>query len=211
MILLIYWIIVSNKKCYSHKWNNWQSPKKHISVTWLVSMWFYDFGDVVDQNTYYLMVMCFLVRQTKKRWDIPTSIFLVNLAYSDGAIEFMSPISVTVGIVKIEDGWSVSIRRTRGLNISMFLISLFSLLAIALDKYNAVVRGLSNWHRMSIKWAKMRYVVNRIGQFIRIIPLTYFYGSNELDSIILCLIIPRIVLLFLLNEIILYTFIGWYY
>jgi len=46
------------------------------------------------------------VRQTKKLREIPTNVFILSLAASDGMIGLMTPIFATLRFLKIEDEWS---------------------------------------------------------------------------------------------------------
>ena len=148
------------------------------------------------------------VNQTKKLREIPTIIFILSLAASDGIIGLLTPIFVTFKFLEIDHGWNESLCAIYGPYISIFFISLLTLLAIAGDRYMAVVHPLSYRQRMTTKRAKVISIVVWIVPFTSIVPLTCLYDSNGGESTTSRLVFSKLVLLILLQIIIIGALLG---
>ncbi|KAK2140719.1 hypothetical protein LSH36_1268g00000 [Paralvinella palmiformis] len=142
------------------------------------------------------------VKQTKKLREIPTNVFILGLAASDGVIGLMTPIFITLRFLKIEDAWSGTVCVLYGPHFSMFWISLLTLLAIAVDRYIAVVQPLSYRQRITTKRAKIISVAIWIVAFSLITSLTCLFGSFGVGSTAVRIVFPKQVSMFFLQIII---------
>ncbi|KAK2138733.1 hypothetical protein LSH36_2509g00002 [Paralvinella palmiformis] len=148
------------------------------------------------------------VRQTKKLREIPTNVFILSLAASDGMIGLMTPIFATLRFLKIEDEWSGTVCVLYGPHFSTFWISLLTLLAISVDRYIAVVHPISYKRRITTKRAKFMSVVIWIVAFSLITTLTCIYGSIGEDSTSVRIVFPKQFSVFFLQIIILGPVLG---
>jgi len=124
------------------------------------------------------IVTLIAVRRTKKLRRVPTNIFITNLAASDGMIGLAMPFmslfdySATMGI------WKVYVCTIVGPYYAIFNTSLCTMLAIAVDRYIAVVHPLFYRRRMTTKIAFIVSLLIWVIELTFLTSLTCYYGSR---------------------------------
>ncbi|KAK2161122.1 hypothetical protein LSH36_121g12006 [Paralvinella palmiformis] len=148
------------------------------------------------------------VHRTKKLREIPTNIFILSLAASDGMVGLLTPVFVSFKFLDFEDGGNGIVCTIYGAYFAIFFISLLTLLAIAGDRYTAVAHPISHRQRLTTKRARIISIVIWIVPFIAIVPVACLYDSNGLEATTSQLIFPKLVLLLLLQIIIFGALLG---
>ena len=118
------------------------------------------------------------VKQTKKLRQIPTNTFIVSLASADGIIGLLSPGILLISRTDSQTLWIISACVVRGPYYAVFCISLFTLLAIAVDRYMAIVHPLVYRKRMTVRIARHICLVIWLIQVILWEALACYYGSE---------------------------------
>lgn len=138
------------------------------------------------------------VKKTKSLNRIPTNVFIVSLATSDGIIGLLIPILISVKLLDSDQIWIGTTCLLHGPYFSMFSISLLTLLAIAIDRYHAVVNPLVYRQRMTLRKARIITVVIWIMMFGIITGSTCYFGiyNNviQLKTRVLGLLFPKLLM-----------------
>ena len=119
------------------------------------------------------------VIKVKNLKQIPTNVFIMSLATSDGIIGLLLPVLVGVKFLDTEHVWKGTTCLLHGPYFSLFLTSLVTLLAIAVDRYLAVVHPLTYKQRMTIRRARIISVVIWILSFGILTTITCYYGLQR--------------------------------
>ena len=134
------------------EWNETTSlPVTDISRKWII---FY-FLVIVVQCLESLLIIggniltLVVLKRTKKLHDIPTHVFTASLALSDGFVGILIPFRLAMQTSEDVRYWQLSECIIRGLYYAVIPITLFTLSAIAVDRYIAVVHPLTYRRRMT--------------------------------------------------------------
>ena len=119
------------------------------------------------------------VNRTKKSRVIPTNTFIVSLALSDGLVGVFLPFIIVLNFAGDERVWAVSTCALRGPYFASFSVSLATLLAIAVDRYVAVVHPLYYKSHMTVRIARITVFVVWFLELLVIMPLTCYYGMKD--------------------------------
>ncbi|KAK2153219.1 hypothetical protein LSH36_304g06001 [Paralvinella palmiformis] len=127
----------------------------------------------------------------------------MSLASSDAIIGLLIPVFIGVKFLDTEQFSNVTMCLVNGPYVSLFNISLMTLLAIAVDRYLAIVHSLSYKQRMTPRRAKMVTAVIWFVSLCSLTSLTCYYGiqrnvSEQGIRIIGCLF-PNFVFMILLQ------------
>ncbi|KAK2141935.1 hypothetical protein LSH36_1014g00012 [Paralvinella palmiformis] len=172
----------------------------------------YTFRGILCLETLFILAgnaMTFVaIKRVKKLREIPTNIFVLSLAASDGMVGIITPIFIALKILKIDTEEDGMICLLQGSHVSMFLISLVTLLAVAVDRYLAVVHPLTYRQRMTIKRARIVTVLIWLLSFGLITSLSCYYGTTVLNSNTVRSLFPKAISLVLLQVMILGPVLG---
>ena len=143
------------------------------------------------------------IRKTKNLKKVPTNVFIMSLASSDAIIGLLIPVFVGVKFLDTEQFSNGTMCLLHGPYFSMFIISLMILLAIAVDRYLAIVHSLSYKQRMTLRRAKIITVVIWIVSLCSMTSLTCYYSFkrnvSEQGIRIIGSLYPKFVLMILLQ------------
>jgi tachykinin-like receptor len=118
------------------------------------------------------------VTRTKKLHKIPANTFILSLAFADGMVGVLSPAIVLTAITNEQHIWMSAVCLFRGPYYAMFSTSLVTLLAIAIDRYMAVVHPLIYRMRMTVNIARYTCIGIWLVQITLWEILTCYYGSQ---------------------------------
>jgi len=119
-----------------------------------------------------------VVIRTKKLRDVPANTFIMSLACADGMIGVLLPAIILTLLTYDQNIWIVSACIFRGPYYAMFSISLSTLLAIAIDRYVAVVHPLIYKMQMTVTIARFTCICIWLLQLALWETLTCYYGSR---------------------------------
>ena len=117
-----------------------------------------------------------VVIRTKKLRDVPANTFIMSLACADGMIGVLLPAIILTLLTYDQNIWIVSACIFRGPYYAMFSISLSTLLAIAIDRYVAVVHPLIYKMQMTVTIARFTCICIWLLQLALWETLTCYYG-----------------------------------
>ncbi|KAK2153914.1 hypothetical protein LSH36_281g02001 [Paralvinella palmiformis] len=118
------------------------------------------------------------VKRSMKLRNVPANTFILSLACADAMIGVLSPATLMTAITYDKHVWISSVCLFRGPYYAMFSTSLHTLLAIAIDRYIAVVHPLTYRMRMTINIARNICICIWLVQLTLWETLTCYYGSR---------------------------------
>ncbi|KAK2153911.1 hypothetical protein LSH36_281g02007 [Paralvinella palmiformis] len=118
------------------------------------------------------------VKRTMKLRKVPANTFILSLACADAMIGVISPAAVMTTITYDKHVWISSVCLFRGPYYAMFSTSLVTLLAIAIDRYMAVVHPLTYRMRMTVNIARNICICIWLVQLTLWETLTCYFGSQ---------------------------------
>ncbi|KAK2140721.1 hypothetical protein LSH36_1268g00019 [Paralvinella palmiformis] len=118
------------------------------------------------------------VKKSKKLRDVPTNTFIMSLACADGMIGVLLPDNILTLLTYNQNVWMTSTCLFRGPYYAMFSISLATLLAIAVDRYVAIVYPLIYRMRMTTRIARITCISIWLMQLTLWVSLACYYGSQ---------------------------------
>jgi len=148
----------------------------HLSNAYLITKYVVFFNEaflVVAGNIFTLIA----VKRTKKLHQVPANTYIVSLAIADGMIGLLLPGTLLSSRTSSQTIWITLACLVRGPYYGAFSASLFTLLAIALDRYAAVIHPLNYKMRMTTNIALIVCVFIWIMQFVLWESITCYYGS----------------------------------
>ncbi|KAK2147311.1 hypothetical protein LSH36_560g00000 [Paralvinella palmiformis] len=119
------------------------------------------------------------VKSSKKLRASSTNVFVVSLAASDGMIGITLPPIVAFNLWNRPEVWTITACALIARHYAMFNISLFLLLAIAADRFVAIVYPLSYRDRVTRRLAILGSIVIWMSVFGLITSVTCYYGSRD--------------------------------
>ena len=119
-----------------------------------------------------------VVKRTIRLRKVPANTFILSLACADAMIGILSPATLMTAITNDKYVWISAVCVFRGPYYAMFSTSLITLLAIAIDRYMAVVHPLTYRMRMTIHIARNICICIWLVELTLWETLTCYYGSR---------------------------------
>ena len=119
------------------------------------------------------------IRKTKNLKKVPTNVFIMSLASSDAIIGLLMPVFIGVKFLDTEQFSNGTMCLLNGPYMSLFIISLKTLLAITVDRYLAIVHSLSYKERMTLRRAKIITISIWIASLCLLTSLICYYSIDR--------------------------------